>query len=128
MEMAVNLGERLYEACRRNNIKEAAGLIAKGADVNYFYDLRQETPLHNSCEHESPALATLLLDSGANIEVRDIFGWAPLHIAFQYGREAVIALLFDRGADINATCRNGRTCLHYGSGCNNAALVSQLLD
>ena len=66
-EMAVNLGERLNEACLRNNIEEAAGLIAQGADVNYATNWRG-SPLHIACGHESPALATLLLDSGANIE------------------------------------------------------------
>ena len=68
MEMAVNLGERLWEACEQNNIEEAAGLIAQGADVNYVNnDWLRYTPLHKACENDSPALATLLLDSGANI-------------------------------------------------------------
>ena len=30
MDADADLGERLYEACARNNIKEAAGLIAQG--------------------------------------------------------------------------------------------------
>jgi ankyrin repeat protein len=126
--MAVNLGGRLFEACVQNNLEEAAGLIAQGADVNYANDWMRDTPLHKACEHESPALATLLLDSGANIEARDAYGRTPLHRALQWGREAVIALLLDRSADIKAKSNAGRTCLHIGSSSLNAAVVSLLLD
>ena len=58
MEMAEDdeLNRRLYDACARNNIEEAAGLIAQGADVNYATNW-QNTPLYVACEHDSPALA-----------------------------------------------------------------------
>ena len=57
MDADADLGERLYEACEQNDIEEAAGLIAQGADVNYANIGTLDTPLHIACEHDSPALA-----------------------------------------------------------------------
>ena len=106
--MAVNLGGRLFEACRRNNIEEAAGLIAQGADVNYANDWMRYTPLHDACEHDSPALATLLLDSGANIEAKDVNGKTPIFNA----NEVTLPVLLQRGANIHARDNYQHTPLH----------------
>ncbi len=64
-------------------------------------------------------MSRLLLDHGANIEVKDEGGRTVLHHAVRASRyekdEALISLLLDRGADINATDNEMRTPLHYAA-------------
>lgn len=57
------------------------------------------------------ALAELLLDSGAVVDVRNRDGSTPLHGAAFLGRVALLGLLLDRGATPDARSANGDTAL-----------------
>lgn len=52
-----------------------------------------------------------LLDSGADINVRNYKGQSALHCASKAGFREVVQLLVDRGAEINATDNQGQTAL-----------------
>ncbi|HLF34136.1 MAG TPA: ankyrin repeat domain-containing protein [Cyclobacteriaceae bacterium] len=55
-----------------------------------------------------PEAAALLLDHGADIHIRDIFGETALQIAARKGFMKVTLLLLKRGADFNARFEDGR--------------------
>jgi hypothetical protein len=58
------------------------------------------------------ATAKLLLEKGANIEVRDkYYGATPLLLAARYGETAVVKLLLEKGAKIEARDPYGGTAL-----------------
>ena len=52
------------------------------------------------------------LDTGAEVNSRDVLGRTPLHIAAFYGWPKTTELLIARGADVNARDRVGMTPLH----------------
>ena len=47
-----------------------------------------------------------LLSHGADVNVRNNFGWTPLHIAAYWGNTVVASLLLSHGADVNAESTN----------------------
>ena len=53
----------------------------------------------------------LLLDRGADINVKDKYGKTALHLAASCGYKAKAQLLLDRGADISATDNDSLTAL-----------------
>ncbi|RFU27471.1 hypothetical protein B7463_g8880, partial [Scytalidium lignicola] len=55
----------------------------------------------------------MLLDNGANINVRDEHGQTPLHRAAYQGHTAIVELLLSKGADINEADQQGRTALRW---------------
>ena len=86
---------RLLEFAAERGYTVAAGnLLAAGAECN--------TALHRAAWGGHPAMVRLLLDQGADIEIRDPADQTPLHKASLCGHEATIRLLLDRGAEIDA--------------------------
>ncbi len=72
---------------------------------------------HTTASLPFAATARLLLDRGANLEVRDKYGSTPLLYAAGYGETAVVKLFLDRGAKVDETNSNGRTAL-IAAACN----------
>lgn len=88
-------------------------------------------PLHLAAYFGQAGAAGLLLDRGADIEVRSqnelLPGVTPLHSAAAGGRTEVALLLLDRGADPNATQPGGWTALHQGAATGDLVLCRRLL-
>lgn len=89
-----------------------AELLAKGADPK---GRAVSLPhLYNAVNHEHVEITRLLLDSGADINLR--FGPAkrsPLHEAVKLANLDIIKLLVERGADINIRNTHDRSPLYY---------------
>ena len=59
------------------------------------------------------ALARLLLDNGADVNIRNNAGATPLHEAARVGLKQMVTLLIEKGAGINAEDKYGETPLDY---------------
>ncbi|KAI0410672.1 ankyrin repeat-containing domain protein [Xylaria grammica] len=71
---------------------------------------------------------SLLLDSGADVNVRNRDGETALMRAGRWDDEATVRLLLDRGADVNMRSKDGETALMSASRWGNEAAVRLLLD
>jgi hypothetical protein len=80
-------------------IDMSAYLIIKGADVNYGKADEGATPLHFACANLRPRTVKLLLENGANPNVKDVDGVTPLMIASALGFRDIITMLTDAGAE-----------------------------
>jgi len=77
----------------------------------------------------------LLLDKGADINVKGYLGQPPLHIACEarilkrgWGHIELVKLLLEKGAGINDNCMDGKTPLHYACEKKNKEIVNLLLE
>ncbi len=59
--------------------------------------------LHLAANTGSLKMATLLLNSRASVDLRDMLGRTALHIAALQGHVEISSLLLERGADVNGT-------------------------
>ena len=113
--------QMLSNAAFFHQAERCRALIAEGADVN-ARGAAGETPLH-ACwdrwitEHVSEAALvatlTVLLDSGADPDIRNANSYRPLDIVCMRGmplREC--ELLLRAGSDVNGRDDGGRTALH----------------
>lgn len=97
--------------CRDYNLIQR--LVAHGADVNEAEGSRHRTALHAAADCGYYNIVELLLQSGANVDARDVSGATPLHGAANMRHYDILGLLLGNGADIGARDVRGRTVLHH---------------
>jgi len=100
--------------------------------VELLLDTRDQwdsTPLTKSAKGSlSPAIASMLLDKGADINSTNCFRRTPLGWAAAMGAEDMVKLLLDRGADPNIAAQDGRTCLLSAVRTKSEEFTSMLAD
>ncbi|KAJ1480439.1 ankyrin repeat-containing domain protein [Baffinella frigidus] len=74
------------------------------------------------------AVARMLLDNGARVNMKTEKGTTPLHYATWQGSEANVLMLLERGADINAATNTGSTPLLRAAWVGADSMVKSLLD
>ena len=89
----------------------AEHIIAKHPEHINALGRDDATPMHVAAEAGHADVLSLLLEHGADLEVRDIYGLTPLHRASRAGELEAGQFLLDRGADINARDMLNRTPL-----------------
>jgi ankyrin repeat protein len=86
-------------------------LIQRHADLVNHPDWTPP-PLHCAVLWNQPKIAEILLDNGANIEIRDPDrSTTPLRYAIVYCKPEMISLLLSRGANAGPIVENGTTAL-----------------
>uniref|UniRef100_A0A8H7K8A9 Nucleoside phosphorylase domain-containing protein n=1 Tax=Bionectria ochroleuca TaxID=29856 RepID=A0A8H7K8A9_BIOOC len=87
------------------------------------------TPLLLALNKNHEALARLLVDSGADINVTtSISGWTPLLLALHNGYKALSILLIEGGANIKSTTSHGWTPLLLASKVGSLAIIDLLVN
>ena len=64
------------------------------------------TPLHDACREGQVEVAMAVIDKGADLNARDMYGWTPLHHALSNGHTKVAMAVIDKGADIYIKNKN----------------------
>ncbi len=108
----------LHSAAVFNRAQMARRLLAFGADLNAMcisFQAVRLTPLHKAAEAGAYDVVEIMLDAGADPNVRTAGAnqVTPLHIAAARGHQGVVRLLAERGAQINAIDMVGTTPLHW---------------
>lgn len=98
------------------NLEVLALMLQSGAEVNYpSKNPMQVRPLHSAVAHRDAetamAMANLLLERGAEVNVAQRGGWTPLHQAAAHGYAPIVQLLLANGADVKAENEEGKTPL-----------------
>ncbi|KAE8369664.1 kinase-like protein [Aspergillus caelatus] len=110
------------------SIARVTAILEQGASANKF--LKGLTALHLAVQHGSPAQVELLLEYGADANVKSRpYADTPLHLSTEQRDIRIMELLIDWNADVNAQNADGDTTLHLAivKGCN-LAIIDLLLN
>ena len=110
-ESGTSTPEELLEAVTSNNIERASYVLSRSVNVNTPLDKENnDTALHIAARRGLKAMATCLIDKGADLHVVNTDLFTPLHcsILATDGSLGVATLLLERGAE---THRQGNTSL-----------------
>lgn len=117
------------DAARRDDVSRIRALLATNAGLVKYQGKDDQTPLHVAAREGHTVAVTLLLESGADINAKDVHGCTPLHCAVYASSTPVARLLLDRGAGVNAARTDCQaTPLCFAAAGTNDSLVRLLLD
>jgi ankyrin repeat protein len=96
-------------ACYFGQREVARYLILKGAEVNLPSNNGFNVfPIHSAVAGNYVDIAKLLIENGANVNVKQQAGVTPLHSAAQNGNIDMLILLLEHGADLNVRMEGGK--------------------
>ena len=99
----------LWHAARIGDLPAMKRYIAEGADVNTPDDDLNMTPLAWSVTHGQTEATRLLIENGADVNMKDDNDSTPLHGAAVFGRSDIAKLLLENGAKLQVRNSDGGT-------------------
>ena len=104
-----NNSKDLWTAARTGDLQAMKRYIKTGADVNALDKTFQVSAMSWSALHGQAEVVQLLIENGAEVNIKSGDGATPLHSAAFLGRADVAKLLLGNGADIKARNNDGAT-------------------
>jgi uncharacterized protein len=103
---ADELGDQLLAATRKGDVAAVKQLLDQGADVN-AKTRYNSTPLFFACDRGHLEVAKLLIERGANLNVKDNFyNASALSWAMSKKHDAIVELLIDKGVNPSDAMRD----------------------
>ena len=122
---ADELNESFSAAVQAGNVKAAADLFAKGADINF---VDEEWPLFvTAVTSNDVKMAEFFIKNGVNLELKGPDGKTALLHAISLKNKQLVSMLITAGADLKAEDLNKKDALMYAAEANNAELLNKLL-
>ena len=86
------------------------------------------TPLHHAAAKGHRSIVSLLIQYGAELNVKDKDGRTPLHLASRYGHHTTVQFLLDEGIDTTiGTTKRGHTAMHMAIEKGHDSVVGSLI-
>jgi len=105
----------IHTAARNGNITEVKKQLAWGANPNSRTFWYLESPLHEAARGGYPEIVKLLLEKGAQVNIRNEGGATPLHYAARNGNIEVMEILLENGADVTQKGTGCGTALQWAA-------------
>ena len=96
-------------ACYFGQSEVARYLVLKGADVNQPSNNGFNVyPIHSAAAGNYNDIVRMLIENGAEVNVKQQAGSTPLHTAAQTGNLEMLILMLEHGADVNTRMEGGK--------------------
>jgi ankyrin repeat protein len=102
-------------AAERGDVEKVRSLLDVDRDQLRALSRIGNAAIHVAATHNRPKIVELLLDCGADVNMKGNRGMTPLHGAAEGGAVEVARLLLQRGADLEAVDDRGQTPLQIAA-------------
>lgn len=118
----------LHIASAYNNKEAVKRLLqVKDIDLDATHNKDLTTPLHYAINREFTEIATLLIESGADCNIKEYDQFTPLHYAANTNNLEIAIKLLAHNATVNTQDCYGLTPLHYAVKQENKDMINLLL-
>jgi uncharacterized protein len=124
-----NRVKQMAIACEKGDSEAVLNLLKEGVDPNTTCVLHEKsvTPLIIVSNYGHLSIVKILINAGADVNLKNADGCSPLIIACDKGHENVVNELLKHKADANAATSNGEVPLQVACKIGNLKIVEQLL-
>ncbi|MHA7967760.1 ankyrin repeat domain-containing protein [Paenibacillus sp. CAU 1782] len=128
------IGDTLHRACFQQDTEEVQMLLTgiKPAALNKkltdYSSSLQGTPLHIACQTGNAEIVKLLVEAGADLEIKDVARQSPLSIAISNRHHSVASYLIEAGGDIHSKGPNGLQPIHFACAHAGREIIELLLS
>jgi len=121
--LLIDHGAEIHACARRRSVLDAANSCSRPEMADFIRtQVLARGSLHAAAANDDATGAELLLDHGANANVREQ-GQMPLHLAAAMGAHRTATLLLTRGAEVNAKDDARRTPLCIAKECGHEGVA-----
>jgi len=103
----------IHTAARQGNLKDVRRQLAWGVNVNERHFFTRDTILIEAADNGHLNVVKLLIEKGADVNLKGEAWYGPLHAAAAKGHIEVVKILLENGADVNIFHQNKP--LHYAA-------------
>jgi ankyrin repeat protein len=111
--LALAEDQAIIKAIYKNDVEGVKTLLKQDKTVVGVRDANFNTPLHVAAENGAFEICMLLLESGADVNAKNMVGATPLCLVMKKGWVNVATLLLDHHADPSMQDDEGQQPLHY---------------
>lgn len=104
----------IHTAAREGNLKEVRRQLAWGVNANKRHFFTRDTLLIEAAANGHLDVVKLLIENGADVNLKGEAWYGPLHAAAAKGHIEVVKILLENGADVNI--------FHHNKPLHNAAM------
>jgi ankyrin repeat protein len=123
--MSESLNLELEKMTAQKDETAVKRLLQEGADPNFVGE--NSTAIHTAAFHGADAILKVLIEAGANPNLKNRDGFAPIHWAASQGHIKTCEILIRNKADINAKTSAGGTALHVAASSGHSKICKILL-
>jgi ankyrin repeat protein len=123
-----NVAEAFFMLNDKSKIHYYRGLVDRSFDKINTKEYYGNTMLMIAVYNRDFRTIMYLINSGANLDIRNDFGISPLHIAAINNNEIALTALLDAGADANIVDLDGTTPIMYAALTGNVYLLKRLVE
>lgn len=100
--------QSIHTAAREGNLEEVNRQLAWGVNPNSHHLITRDTSLIGAAVNGHADVVKLLIEKGADVNVRAIYGRTPLYTAFDKGDVEMGRILLEHGAEPTLECNGHR--------------------
>lgn len=118
----------LMKAVVYDQLQIISTLLLYGANIDYQRFDGENALMIAASKHDHQEIFDFLIQCGADINIKDNYGWTALMYAANYGNYNAIRELIKLGATINIVDKDGRTPLIYAAKNGNWGSIPELIE
>ncbi|KAM0388820.1 hypothetical protein ACHAQC_009472 [Fusarium culmorum] len=125
---SLNKDEALTWAIMNEQTELVKTIVKDGVNIDLGTGPSKLAAINYAALMGSAEIISILKDSGANLEAKDMDGLTPLHNAAYFGRTEAVELLCDLGADTKCRSNKGVTPLHCTARGGSCKIIQLVFD